>query len=69
MCECALSHVQLFATLWTAACQAPLFIGFSRQEDWSGLSFPTPGDLPDSGIETTSSVSLVLQVDPLPMEP
>ena len=54
MCECALSHVQLFATLWTAAWQAPLFTGFSRQEDWSGLSFPTPGVLPHSGIEPAS---------------
>ena len=38
------SHVQLFATLWTVACQAPLSMGFSRQEYWSGLPFPTPGD-------------------------
>ena len=38
------SHVQLFATLWTIARQAPLFKGFSRQEYWSGLPFPSPGD-------------------------
>ena len=41
------SCVQLFTTLWTAACQAPLSMEFSRQECWSGLPFPTPGDLPD----------------------
>ena len=41
------SRVWLFATLWTVACQAPLSMGFSRQEYWSGLPFPPPGDLPD----------------------
>ena len=41
------SHVQLFVTLWTVARQAPLSMGFSRQEHWSGLPFPPPGDLPD----------------------
>ena len=48
-CGCAqpLSHVQLFATLWTIARQAPLSMGFSRQEYWSGLPCPYPGDLPD----------------------
>ena len=45
------SHVQLFVTLWTVANQAPLSMGFSRQEYWSGLPFPTPGDLPEPGIE------------------
>ena len=45
------SHAQLFATLWTAAHQASLSIGFSRQEYWSGLPFPSPGDLPDPGVE------------------
>ena len=39
------------ATPWTVACQAPLSMGFPRQEHWSGLSFPSPGDLPDPGIE------------------
>ena len=39
------------ATLWTVACQPPLSMGFSRQEYWSGLPFPSPGDLPDPGIE------------------
>ena len=42
-----LSHVQLFVTLWTVACQTPLSMGYSRQEYWSGLPFPPPGDLPD----------------------
>ena len=46
-----LSHVWLFATLWTIACQAPLSMGFSRQEYWSGLPFPSPRDLPKPGIE------------------
>ena len=41
----ALSCVRLFATLWTVACQAPLSLSFSRQESWSGLPFPSPGDL------------------------
>ena len=58
-----LSHfscVQLFVTLWTVACQMPLSMGFSRQEYWSGLSFPPPGDLPDSGIKPTSLMSPAL---------
>ena len=50
----SLSHVQLFATPWTVARQAPLFMGFSRQEYWSGLPLPSPGDLPDSGMELRS---------------
>ena len=45
------SHVRLFVTLWTVACQAPLYMGFSGQEYWSGLPCPPPGDLPDPGIE------------------
>jgi len=44
VCARALSHVQLFATLWTVALQAPLPMGFSRQEDWNGLPFPPPGE-------------------------
>ena len=44
-----------FVTPWTVACHAPLSMGFSRQEYWSGLPFPSPGDLPDPGIEPTSS--------------
>ena len=46
-----LSRVQLFATLWTVAYQASPSMGFSRQEYWSRLPFPSPGDLPDPGIE------------------
>ena len=52
-----LSHVQLFVTLWTVVCQAPLSMGFSRQEYWSGLPCPPPGDLPDPGIEPMSLMS------------
>ena len=48
----SLSHVRLFATTWTVACQALLSMGFSRQEYWSGLPFPSPGHLPDPGIES-----------------
>ena len=48
------SHVWLSATLWTVACQAPLCMGFSRQEYWSGLPCPPPGDLPDARIKPTS---------------
>ena len=57
LCVCLLScfsHVRLSATLWTVACQAPLSTGFSRQEYWSGLSCPPPGDLPDPGIKPES---------------
>ena len=50
---CVLSHVQLFVTSWTVAHQALLSMGFPRQEYWSGLPFPPPGDLPDPGIEPT----------------
>ena len=49
-----LSHVQLFVTPWTVAYQAPLSMEFSRQEYWSGLPFPSPGDCPNSGIEPRS---------------
>ena len=49
-----LSHVGLFGTPGTVACQAPLSVGFPRQEYWSGLPFPSPGDLPDPGIEPAS---------------
>ena len=47
----SLSHVQLFATPWIVACQAPPPMGFSRQEYWSGLPFPSPGDHPNPGIK------------------
>ena len=49
-----LSCVQLFTTPWSVARQAPLSMGFPRQEYWSGLPFPPPGDLPDPGIEPVS---------------
>ena len=55
-----LSHVQLFETLWTVARQPPLSMGFSRQEYWSGLSFPSPGDLPYLGMEPMSPMSPAL---------
>ena len=58
-CVYVLSCVQLFATLWTAF-QAPLSMGFPRQEYWSGLPFPPPGDLLDPGIKPAFSVSLML---------
>ena len=61
----SLSRVQLFATLWTVAHEAPLSMGFSRQEYWSELPFPSPGDLPNSGIEPESPA---LQADALPSE-
>ena len=68
-CVEPLSRVQLFATLGTLACQAPLSMGFFRQEYWSGLSFPPPGDPPSPGIEPASPVSPALQEDSLPVEP
>ena len=52
VCVCALSHVQFFAIPWTVACQAPLSMEFPRQEYWSGLPFPTAGNLPDPRIKT-----------------
>ena len=58
-----LSGVRLSAILWTLALQAPLSMGFSRQECWSGLPFPPPGDLPDPDPEPTSPVSTALQAD------
>ena len=60
MCAKSLSHVQFFVTPWTVACQAPLSMEFSRQECWSWLSFPFPGDLPDPGIEPASLMSPAL---------
>ena len=62
----SLSCVQIFVTPWTIGLQALLFMEFSRQEYWSGLPFPSPGDLPDPGIE---SMSPALQADSLPSEP
>ena len=62
----SVSRVRLFATPWTVAYQAPPSMGFSRQEYWSGLPFPSPGDLPDPGMEPGSPE---LQADALPSEP
>ena len=63
--EREVARVQLFATPWTVAYQAPPSKGSSRQECWSGLPFPSPGDLPDPGIEPGSPT---LQADTLPSE-
>ena len=63
MYMCMLSHlsqVQLFVTLWTVAQQAPLSMGFSSQEYWSGLLCPLPGDLPNPGIKPVSPASPAL---------
>ena len=62
----SLSRVQIFMTPWTVAYQAPLSMGFFRQEYWSGLPFPSPGDLPNPGIEPRSPA---LQADALTSEP
>ena len=62
----SLSHVRLFATLWTVAHQAPPSMGVSRQEYWSGLPLPSPGDLLNPGIELGSPA---LQADALTSEP
>ena len=61
------SCVQFFVTPWTVACQAPLSMGFSRQEYWSGLPCLPPGDLPNPGIKPESLMSPALQVDSLPL--
>ena len=61
-----LSHVRLFVTLWTVAYQAYPSMGFSRQEYWSGLPFPSPGDFPDLGIKPGSPT---LEADALTSEP
>ena len=60
MCVCTLSCVRFFMTPWTVSHQAPLFMEFSKQEYCSGLPFPSPGDLPNQGIEPTSPVSPTL---------
>ena len=60
MCVCVLSHVWLFVTPWTAACQALLSVECSRQEYWSGLPYPTPGNLPNPGIQPRSLASPAL---------
>ena len=62
----SLSRFRLFATPWTVAYQAPPSVGFSRQEYWNGLLFPSLGDIPNPGIEPGSPA---LQADALPSEP
>ena len=62
----SLSRVRLFVTTWTVAYQAPQSVEFSRQEYWSGLPFPSPGDLPNPGTEPRS---LTLQADALTSKP
>ena len=64
-----LSRVQIFATPWTVALQAPLSMGSPRQEYLRGLPFPPPGDLPNPGIEPRSLALQALQADSLPSEP
>ena len=66
VCAQLLSHVRLFETPWTEAGQASLSMEFSKQEYWSRLPFPSPGDLPDPGIEPWSPA---LQADSSPSEP
>ena len=62
---CMLSHVQLFMTVWTVGCQAPLSMGFSREEYWSELPCLPQGDISNPGIEPASSVAPELQADSL----
>ena len=63
MCVQSLSCVRLSVTLWTVAHQASLSMGFSRQEYWNGLPYPSPGNLPNPGIEPVPPASAALQVD------
>ena len=60
VCVYVFSHVQLFVTPWTTACQAPLSMEFSKQDYWSGLPCPPSGDLPDPGIKPESLESPTL---------
>ena len=72
MCVCVVTQIRVaqsyltLVTLWTVACQAPLFMEFSRQKYWSGFPFPSPGDLPNTGVEPGSPV---LEADSLLSEP
>ena len=63
------SYVQLFLTLWAVAYQAPLSMEFSKQEYWSGLPCPPPGDLPDPGIKPEFLTTAVLSGGSLPLAP
>ena len=69
LCAKSLQGVQLFATLWTVACQVPLSMAFSRQEYWRGLPCPPPGDNPKPGIESEFLMSLHLQGGSLSLPP
>ena len=71
MTECLLSRLVLSnsAALWTVAHQVPLSVGLFRQEYWSGMPFPPPGTLPNSGVKPMFSVSPALQMGSLPTEP
>ena len=69
LCAQSLGCVRLFVTPWTVPRQAPLSMGFSRQEYWSGVPSPSPGDLPDPGVEPLSPASPAPQADSLPSEP
>ena len=62
---CLFSHIQLFATLWAVAHQAPLSMGFSRQEYWSGLPCPPPGDLPNPEIKPAPPAGTAWQANSL----
>ena len=64
MCACVRGHFSPVVTLWTVTHQVPLFMGFSRQEYWSGLPCPPPGDLSDPGTETTSLLAGSLPLAP-----
>ena len=66
---CTLNHIQLFVTLWTVAHQAPLSMEFPRQEYWSGLPSPSPGDLPRPGNEPASPTSPALALEFFTTEP
>ena len=69
VCVQSLSHVQLFATAWTVARQAPLSLGLSKQEYWNGFPYPPLGDLPDLGIEPVAPASPALQGEFFTIEP
>ena len=69
LCALPFSCVRLYATLWMVALQAPLSMGFPRQEHWRGLAFLPPADLPDPGMELTSPSSPALAADSLPRSP
>ena len=64
-----LTHLQLFATSWMVACQAPVSMGFSELKYWTGLPFPSPEDPPDPGIEPVSLALQHWQADSLPLVP